>query len=449
MSARKPKHDNDEVRKEVNRAAPAPMDSRAPAREAVGGGAEPDAPPTNRASHNCNGEEGIFLLPLRWGVDSLYLSYKGSLDPGIDNELQKLKALAQSQNPLDVGIAQYRVEDHLFQVKDKGAGLFPYILDNYAYRLQLSKWSSKALPLAYAKIASGYLAAKAVEDIEAELWALLGKLGELKGFPTVGRIDLFVDFVTDVNLEGWDRSAWVTRASAINSYSVDGAFSGWAIGIGGAMAARLYDKTLEIQKSHKDYLKEVWRGVGWDGERRVWQLEFQFKRDVLGQLGLTEFSSVMASLGGLWSYAMTEWLKLTLPNAADKTRSRWPVHPLWAALASVDWETQGGPLLRSYPENEAPDDSWIFQAGLRPIISFMATRGIADLGVGLPAFCKELVAFHEEEAYRLGRRFPTYVLEKVRLKVREYGTGFNLDEDCKRTEVDSYADEYRRRSDGQ
>ncbi len=60
-----------------------------------------------------------------------------------------------------------------------------------------------------------------------------------------------------------------------------------------------------------------------------WRLEFEIKREVLTQKGLAKLSEVMYHLNGLWDYATTEWLRLTLPNADDKTRSRWPIHPLW------------------------------------------------------------------------------------------------------------------------
>lgn len=415
------------------------------------GGGSRDTPPSNTVSYNCNSSGGFSFQPLRWGVDSLYLSYKGNLDIHVDADLKKLKEKAQSHNPMDVGLAQYRVGEHLFQVKDKGAGLFPYILENYAYRIQLPKATSKALPLAYVKVSSGILAAREVKDIESEAYDLAGKLGTVEGYANAGRIDLFVDFVTDVDLEGWDRSAWVTRASAINSYSIDGAFSGWAIGLGGAIAARLYDKTLEIRVSRKDYLKGLWSQAGWDGEAHVWRLEFQLKRETLSQLDLKDFALVMNNLGGIWSYAMTQWLKLTLPNPDDKTRSRWPVHPLWAALASIDWETSGGSLLRSYAKNEAPSDEWLFNAGLRPVVSWMAKGGITDLDTGLKLFRERMVSYHEGQAYRLGINFSPYIREKVQLKTREYGTGYNLneipDEDRQR-DVDAAAVDYRRLSDG-
>ena len=53
----------------------------------------------------------------------------------------------------------------------------------------------------------------------------------------------------------------------------------------------------------------------------VWRLEFELKREVLTQKGLSKLYQVLDHLDGLWSYATTEWLRLTLPSEDDKTRS--------------------------------------------------------------------------------------------------------------------------------
>jgi hypothetical protein len=47
---------------------------------------------------------------------------------------------------------------------------------------------------------------------------------------------LFIDFVSSVDMESWDRNARVTRASAINTYSIERDFSGRVIGSGGGGA---------------------------------------------------------------------------------------------------------------------------------------------------------------------------------------------------------------------
>jgi hypothetical protein len=292
-------------------------------------------------------------------VDSLYLSYPGRLLVPQDETLAALKGAARSGVPGEVAKAQFRFEDHVFEVRDKGAGLFAYVLEDNAYRISLASSQARALPMAYVKASSHRLAASSVEVVEAEVRALLGQLGTLEGPARVSRIDLFVDFVSDVDMESWRRSAWVTRARSINSYAIDDRFSGWAIGLGGPIAARLYDKTLELAKSRKVWLKPLWAIGGGDGESRVLRLEFEIKRDTLKALGLDTLDAVLASLAGLWSYAASDWLRLTLPNPDDATRSRWPIHPLWALVASVDWEGNAAPLSRSFSSNRAPSVPWM------------------------------------------------------------------------------------------
>lgn len=46
------------------------------------------APPSNTAPNSCN---GVFFQPLRWGVDSLYLSYAGQLFEPVWTQLDDLK----------------------------------------------------------------------------------------------------------------------------------------------------------------------------------------------------------------------------------------------------------------------------------------------------------------------------------------------------------------------
>jgi hypothetical protein len=77
------------------------------------------------------------------------------------------------------------------------------------------------------------------------------------------RVDLCVDFQTDVDMEGFTRQAWVTRAGAIDAYSRQGNFTGWTIGPGGPISARLYNKSLEIaQKSGKTFFIDLWKRAG-------------------------------------------------------------------------------------------------------------------------------------------------------------------------------------------
>ena len=171
-------------------------------------------PLSNTVPNNCNPE---YFKLLRIGVDSLYLSYPGEILPAIDDKLKEPKKIAQSPEPFEQVKAQYPINDHIFEVKDKGARLFPYILEDNAFRIQLSR--SQSVPLAYVKISSEYLTHMGSVVAEKALEAILNQFGVIRESANVSRIDLFVDFVSSENMESWDRHAWVTCASAINTYS--------------------------------------------------------------------------------------------------------------------------------------------------------------------------------------------------------------------------------------
>ena len=350
------------------------------------------APPSNTAPDNCK----FSFQALRWGIDSLYLSYPGELDTDQFNRLTGLKALAQGAEH-EASKAQLAIRDHLFEVRDKGAGMFPFVLVDGAFRIQVSGQRSTRLPMAYVQVSAKALAHQGPAGIEADLRSVLAELGSVEP-PTVSRVDLFLDFACDLDMEAWDRHAWVTRAAAISQYAKGGKFTGWSVGEGGSIMARLYDKTAEIEVSGKDYMRGLWTEAGWNGESRIWRVEFEFQRDCLKQLGLRGLPSIMGNRNGLWSYATTEWLKLTIPNESDQTRSRWPIHPLWGLISDVDWEGDGGPLLRSYEPTRAPSKAWLGQRALSLLASLSAIAGLD----GFEASASALI---DQAAQALGDRY--------------------------------------------
>lgn len=175
-------------------AAPVSPDARA-ARTAETG-AEQGASPSNTAPHNSkeaeNKEDWPFFQALRWGVDSLYVSYKGKLTLETEILLKRLKELAQSRTPSDAAIAQIKIGDHIFEVKDKGTGLFAFILEDNAFRIQIAKSGSKSLPMAYVKISSQYLTARTPWEIVEELDGLLASISYELEEPKVSRIGRFI-----------------------------------------------------------------------------------------------------------------------------------------------------------------------------------------------------------------------------------------------------------------
>lgn len=401
---------------------------------------------SNTATNTCNSIVSEVKI-LRFGVDSLYVSYQGNLHPYIDQQLSELKKLAQADRQGEQAKAQFVIGDHLFEVKDKGSSMFSYVLEDNAFRIQLSR-PDKSVPMAYIKISSEYLTHKLPADSEKHLYELLSQLGDIESVAHVSRIDMFVDFVSLQNMEAWTREAWVTRAGSVNAYSVDNRFTGWAIGLGGVIAARLYNKLLELIKSNKGYLIPLWQAAGWKEGEPIWRLEFEFKRDFLKQKGLITLGEILSNLNGLWSYATTEWLKLTLPNPDDQTRARWPIHPMWQALSAVDWETSGGELQSRFSNARTPNQNSALDRAFSGLTTYMAINKQSDYELAIHPFFESLYHHINNLAMNIGTDFDHLIQEKVAYKARLFNS-MDVNADIGEYYIDEEIEAYRKASDGE
>ncbi|MBP6366762.1 MAG: replication initiation factor [Nitrosomonas sp.] len=402
--------------------------------------------PSNTVPYNCNNE---YFRLLRFGVDSLYLSYQGELFPEVKERLAKLKQLAQHPEIDQQAQAQYAIAGHIFEVKDKGSSIFPYVLEDGAFRISLSR-TSKKTPMAYVKVSSRYLCSVTPVEAEKHLRQILNELGTLESSAHVSRIDLCADFVSHENMESWGREAWITRGKKIDAHAVNEKFTGWSIGLGGKISCRLYNKLIEIHTSGRTDLIPLWKEAGWQEGEPVWRVEFQLMRDILAEHGLIDLDSTLANLNGLWSYASTEWLRLTLPNPDDQTRSRWPIHPLWGYISSIDWETNLNTLSRSFQATRLPEDKRILALGISSLASFMAKHSITDFDEGLDRYLLALHQHLQTSGEFLGLSAEDFILEKVRLRGKEFNTILNIDEaEQKRLEIARAAKDYRKASEGE
>lgn len=407
------------------------------------------APPSNTAPGNYNPET---FQTLRFGVDSLYLSYPGILAEDWDRKLAELKELAQSESETQQALAQIVIGDHLFEVRDKGRGRFSYVLVDNSFHIQASNGRSRALPLAYVQISSEYLAAVGVERAEQSLHFIVNTLGLVKEPANVSRVDLYVDFCANVGMDLFNPlESWVTRTQSIDLHYRYGQFSGWSFGLGGDVSARLYDKTLEIEKkSRKFYLHELWRAVDWDGSHPVWRMEFQVKRDVLVTLNVLKIEHLLQLQAGMWRYFTEDWLRLAVPSLSDGNQTRWPNHPLWDDITAAFQQEAEQPKLARFSPMRLPSDASLFINGLAGMTSFMAREGIDDLGEGIGAFLHQAKEFHDTRYDVPGFGFERYVERKVTAKNRRFGSvnnRANLPRDNQ--EVADKADAYQKVSDGE
>jgi len=124
---------------------------------------------------------------------------------------------------------------------------------------------------------------------------------------------LCADFSSEVDLEQFHERDWVSRARSRTKRYESGQFTGWSFGLGGKLSARLYNKSLELQKSGKTYLYAVWSANGWLGESNIWRLEFQLRRDPLKELGVSELGDLTPNVDRIWRYCAESWLVLAVP----------------------------------------------------------------------------------------------------------------------------------------
>lgn len=388
-----------------------------PAREAEDGGSTATAlgtPPCNTVPSNYNNRT---FKSLRYGVDSLYVSYPGVIAEDWDLKLAELKELAQSEDENQQALAQVVIGQHIFEVKDKGKGRFSYVLVDNSFYLQASNGRSKALPMAYVQISSEYLAHAGVEQAEKSLQFIVNTLGLVKEPANISRVDLFVDFCADLAMDTFNPlESWISRTQSLDLHYRYKQFSGWSFGMGGDIGARLYDKTLEVEKkSKKFYLHDFWKAEGWDGQQVVWRMEFEAKREVLKQLGIYKLNNLLELQAALWLYLTQYWLRLAIPSLTDSNQTRWPNHPLWDDLSQVFNQEKEQQKLKRFSTARLPEDERLFVHGLGGITSFMAREGIADISEGIGEYLHQAKDFHDKRTNFEGAGMDAYVTKKVKI----------------------------------
>ena len=207
-------------------------------------------------------------------------------------------------------------------------------------------------------------------------WLLLGQANQA----VCSRVDVYADF------QGWvprseDYDSFVTRSRRNTCHIAvhhDGRrFTGFTFGRD-AMVARLYDKSLEITQSRKDWMREIWADR-YDPSAPVWRLEFQLRRQVLAECLLTKPRDVLDQRPSLWAYAM-QWLSLREPTPGA-ARTRWPVADVWSRLMRSQARSEHNPLVRKRIRQH--DESVLVRGLTGYASSLAAVTGVSDLDLAM------------------------------------------------------------------
>jgi hypothetical protein len=110
---------------------------------------------------------------------------------------------------------------------------------------------------------------------------------------------------------------------------------------GSPLYARLYDKRASLKNQGKEYMEDIWRAAGWDGESPVWRHEFSLSGDFLRALANVQtgeiedvraFELFLLTIPRIWRYLTTDWLRFTEDIPGDTNPWRSPVADSWAVL---------------------------------------------------------------------------------------------------------------------
>jgi hypothetical protein len=276
------------------------------------------------------------LTILRAALDTLEVSYTGTLAPGSAERLDAYKAQAQAQNtPASLTAGVYE----LF-MRDKAFGHWRWLLTHPEFHLRLLPNARPGQPSAQIRLSAFGLANQSPELLLRFAVQALSEFGSFEEL-VVSRADVAVDF------QGFEPTVALMQnvvcpASFRPIYpSIDNAQT-FQFGKG-AVVVRVYNKTAEIDESGKRWHEESWQITGrYDPSLPVWRGEAQFRRSALKELSLHSSADVFSNMGALLDYGLA-WANLRVPTA-DATKTRWPEDPRWTVLRSAVFD--GQPLLR-------------------------------------------------------------------------------------------------------
>lgn len=286
------------------------------------------------------------FLPVAAGIDTLSLAYSVTSMRGVSHEdwqmlwEAKLKGQKQGFHATGERVEFQGVE---FIVRPKGGSGYAYILQNDDMEVAISPHITKGrlIPEIKVELRSRLLWHKGWDMAVLFVDAWVNSWSSVVGM-TVARLDLAVDVpqalpriseIDNVVTRARAKTVYHTIESGYQDnrerFSVGARQTGYRFGRGGPLVARIYDKDAEIEHSGKEWMKDIWRENGWDGEAPVTRVEFQLRRDVLKEMGIEDVTSVRTRMGDVWEYLTNDWLRVVRRSRRDGHRHRWPVHPFW------------------------------------------------------------------------------------------------------------------------
>lgn len=289
------------------------------------------------------------IEPIYRGFDGLDVTFQGRIPEALCAELEASKSMAaEARHPI---LCEWRGQS--FHVAETGAaGGYAYRCDTgpegavwfFSKNQQVSLWNIRV------SVRSAWLATKGFGRVRAEIYDFLEAIGADVIGEAIARVDYAVD-VRGEDLPGFvlEPNNFVMHARCnrgdhyeeIGANGTSGRVTSVTVGKMPGRQAIVYDKTKEVAAKQKAEWPLIWnaslqkqgRSPLADGER-VYRVELRAGKAYLkDKWGITTWADLDAKLGDLFQAAVVD-IRLCM-ETNDPNRSRWPVHPLWEAVAAA------------------------------------------------------------------------------------------------------------------
>jgi hypothetical protein len=319
------------------------------------------------------------------GIDTLVIGF--SIESYLDvNNFEVLtdaknKAAEKQFDSKGCGLEWFGAE---FNMTARGARGYEWVMRNADVTVCIAREArgGAIMPEAYVTFSSQNLWTNGVEGAVTTFKRWLAKWAVIRN-TKVSRADLCVDLAMpfpklDIQSEIVSRARKkveycdLVKAEHYVSCRRD---TGYKFG-GGDLCARFYDKTFEITVSQKEWMREVWKAEGWDGESPVIRYEFQCRRNFLKEMSVNTFEDLKERLADIWRYCTCDWLRVC-EKGSTTNQVRWKSKEYWTLIQqSVGLFGQAYGVLRM-KSKQVRYDHLIKQ------IRGCCVSGVAALGSGL------------------------------------------------------------------
>lgn len=287
------------------------------------------------------------------GIDTLHFGLDFSdyekFNPFLSH-ISKLKLIGiQSSIPQKI-----KLGDLSLQIELSGARFYSYRLTCNDFTILFASKVLQENPPVRVEFSSGFLWSYGHEGAYKRFleWFFIA-FGMLPLTTRISRLDM----CCDTDLYGFrpdDVSGFVTYSKSRschydnpvdNEHYSGRVFTGLTIGRGKPVLCRIYDKTEEVKKSAKLWFHEIWKENEWNG-KPVWRVEFQMRREILKEFGISSVDDAFESLHSIWAYLTENWLSLRSPDAGKKVTD-WKISRKWCCIAHDGIMYSGSPAVRS------------------------------------------------------------------------------------------------------